>query len=160
MKTADQIAVMQASLEGKRIESTPRGFFTSSPMNAWSFDASPTWDWHGRDYRVAEPAKEPRRIRILMHKDGVHAWRESDGLVNIGPEVEFIEALPGWKLVPLVEDSAGKIADRLLTDGGGEKGVRLAIITSNGRELGGWGRDALVKHITALHAANFGEVEK
>ena len=194
MKTADQIAVMQAEVEEKPIRFRRKG------TEDWHIGEAGcmAWNWEDYDYEVVPEPAVPRTFNVWLCGSGQLYERSEDQPAADWVESGFrattiTEIPPGWKLVPPdlaerlckllpggdtcdpqqvadsireffgeplppVADFAGRLADFLLTDGGGEKGVRLAIITSNGRELGGWGRDALVKHITALHAANFGEV--
>ena len=91
--------------------------------------------------------------------------------VNLGPDGGFIElpihphiwelqSLPPTKLehemktkkidVPATRRLANRIADMLLANGAGDKGKRLVIELPDGRDGGGWCRDAIIGQV--LHA--------
>lgn len=67
MKTLDeQIAVMTAYKGGAKIESTLRG----RTVEWHTCTATIIWDWANFDFRVAEPVRKPREVRLIMHPDG------------------------------------------------------------------------------------------
>ena len=84
MDTKEMIKVMQAYVDGKRIEAGNR------EKNFWRDCPDPSWNWNAFDYRIApELKKEGRWERVEIVKD--------DGqycLANPFADVYVIDALP------------------------------------------------------------------
>ena len=84
MDTKEMIKVMQAYVDGKRIEAGNR------EINFWRDCPDPSWNWNAFDYRIVpEPKKEGRWERVEIVKD--------DGqycLANPFADVYLIDALP------------------------------------------------------------------
>lgn len=98
-RTQEQIAVMQASLEGKPIECRIR----EKEGDPWDEVPDPVWNWSDYDYRVAaEPAK-PRtwELAISQGSGSARVVEPGDSPSKLAWEiVRVVECPPGWKLVP------------------------------------------------------------
>lgn len=55
-ETKAALEVMQAFVNGRAVQSTP--FRT----NGWRIDLTPSWDWHGMEYRIKP---EPKIIYVV-----------------------------------------------------------------------------------------------
>mgnify|MGYP000892555230 CR=1 FL=1 len=58
--TAEKIAIMQASVEGKTIECEDCG--------AWFVSPIPKWDWRNYDYRIK---RVPLTVWVIEYPDGL-----------------------------------------------------------------------------------------
>lgn len=103
----------------------------------------------------------PQNTRLTrMNDKNDHTWRQDEvtpvttGIV--GSQREAGEA--GWKkwhYQPTLEDLAADLVNKLFTNGFGEQAHRLVLTTSDGRDLGGWGRRPVYDRILeVLRAVN------
>lgn len=190
MRTAEQIAVMQASLEGKRIEWTRPRDPEWQPLEVTE---SYCWNWEDFIYRVAEPAPEPRRPRefwVNEFRGDSYSFafrseataRGMAGTVALDT-LRLTEIPPGWRLVPPeaippevrvgLPPLDGKFTDfdywgygQLDNNNAARMNVdAAAYCTTTGKWEAGFSRIIGYSHKafrrnTALHAANFGEVAR
>lgn len=184
-RTQEQIAVMQASLEGKRVEAM------ALPQGDWKpFDPELGWNWQHFDYRLIPARPEPAEPRtwelavsplvnssmfIASSKPGSADRTMSEA--NGWSFIRVTEIPPGWKLVPPVAgrpplEGATKPPDGFeywgvgpLThrpDDDDEFDCAFMGISGDSWTVGGQGcydtYHYAIRRNTALHAANFGEV--
>lgn len=113
----EQIAVMQAFLDGKPIECNWR----TSPPHHWGSCDDPIWDWEDRDYRVApsplDDLRVPREWRDWRKEgrrpipDDKVCPKQVVQLTSDGWQLVIAtELLPGWLLVR-EEEVTGKHAE-------------------------------------------------
>ncbi len=63
--TAEMIAIMQAFQDGKAIQSKRNPNYNAGISEGdWVDDASPTWSWKGRDYRVKAEAVQSETEKL------------------------------------------------------------------------------------------------
>jgi len=65
--TEQQIAVMQASLQGKTIEFRRRHWVGGKPQT-WVVNSDPKWNWESFEYRVQS---QPREFWVNVYPDGM-----------------------------------------------------------------------------------------
>ncbi len=94
---SEMIAVMQAFQEGKAIQSRRLANYVEGLGEGdWGDDASPTWNWRQRDYRVK--AVEPRNLRKEISEmiEVMQAAKE-------GKEIEYRVGSGPWTALPALD---------------------------------------------------------
>lgn len=98
LKTSEQIAIMQAFIDGKKIQARRIGW-----GEAWKKTVNPRWAWDTHEYRIASREKQP--IYIVVHaqnKSQVPAGGEGEWFYSKDDAAYYAKSVGGVAVIPAV----------------------------------------------------------
>lgn len=99
MNTQQKIAVMQAFVDGKAIESRDKRLSGTAMWALWVPGDEPNWNWEQLEYRVAVVVKAVRYMRYVRETQnyaGAPWVRTCSVLYETGEAPHSIESRPGF----------------------------------------------------------------